>query len=171
MRKRNDRIFVHLDKEEHQHLSKLVKRSKLSQEAYIRHLINGVVPIDAPPPDLRIVIGARRPMTQREIEFLFPLFEEVYLSALAVNRRLNEKVELFIMNDMDVNACAIGRRTIAVTRGLIDTMDEDEIKGVLAHEFGHISYGDTKALLLQNIGNGLFAILVWIFNLEPVLIV
>jgi hypothetical protein len=40
-----------LNKDEHQRLCKLVKKSGLSQEAYIRHLISGVVPNDAPPPD------------------------------------------------------------------------------------------------------------------------
>lgn len=32
-------------------LDKRVKKSRLSREAYLRHLINGVVPRDAPPPD------------------------------------------------------------------------------------------------------------------------
>jgi predicted DNA-binding protein len=51
MRNRNNRVQVRLNKDEHQRLCKLVKKSGLSQEAYIRHLINGVVPNDAPPPD------------------------------------------------------------------------------------------------------------------------
>lgn len=51
MRKRNIQVITRLNKNEHQRLKKLVKKSGLSQEAYIRHLINGVVPRDAPPPD------------------------------------------------------------------------------------------------------------------------
>ena len=51
MRKRNIQIIIRLDKDEHRRLCKLVKKSGLSQEAYIRHLIDGVVPNDAPPPD------------------------------------------------------------------------------------------------------------------------
>lgn len=51
MRNRNNRVQVRLNKDEHQRLCKLVKKSGLSQEAYIRHLISGVVPNDAPPPD------------------------------------------------------------------------------------------------------------------------
>lgn len=51
MRKRNIQIIIRLDKDEHQRLCKLVKKSGLSQEAYLRHLIDGVVPNDAPPPD------------------------------------------------------------------------------------------------------------------------
>lgn len=51
MRKRNIQIIIRLDKDEHRRLCKLVKKSGLSQEAYIRHLIDGVIPNDAPPPD------------------------------------------------------------------------------------------------------------------------
>lgn len=51
MRKRNIQIITRLNKEEHQNLQKCVKKSGMSQEAYVRHLINGLVPTDAPPPD------------------------------------------------------------------------------------------------------------------------
>ena len=51
MRKRNIQIITRLDEEENKRFKKLVKKAGLSQEAYIRHLINGLVPTDAPPPD------------------------------------------------------------------------------------------------------------------------
>jgi hypothetical protein len=51
MRKRNIQIITRLDKDEQQQFQKRVKKSGLSQEAYVRHLINGLIPTDAPPPD------------------------------------------------------------------------------------------------------------------------
>jgi hypothetical protein len=51
MRKRNIQIITRLDKDEQQQFQKRVKKSGLSQEAYVRHLINGLLPTDAPPPD------------------------------------------------------------------------------------------------------------------------
>ncbi|WP_416325181.1 plasmid mobilization protein [[Eubacterium] hominis] len=51
MRKRNIAIITRLNRREQQHLKNLVKKSGLSQEAYIRHLINGVVPVEAPSAD------------------------------------------------------------------------------------------------------------------------
>lgn len=48
---RNIEIKVRLNKKEAEALTKRVKRSGLSREAYIRQLINGFVPRDAPPPD------------------------------------------------------------------------------------------------------------------------
>ena len=51
MRKRNVHIQCWLDKKEAETLQKRVKKSGLSREAYLRHLVNGLVPQDAPPPD------------------------------------------------------------------------------------------------------------------------
>lgn len=51
MRKRNIRVQLWLNRKETETLDKKVKRSGLSREAYLRHLINGLVPRDAPPPD------------------------------------------------------------------------------------------------------------------------
>lgn len=51
MRKRNVHIQVWLSKKEAETFAKKVKRSGLNSSAYLRHLINGVVPRDAPPPD------------------------------------------------------------------------------------------------------------------------
>lgn len=51
MRKRNIQIITRLDKEEHQRLKKFVKKAGMSQEAYVRHVLNGLVPTELPPPD------------------------------------------------------------------------------------------------------------------------
>ena len=51
MNNRNIEIKVRLNRKEAEALDKKVRRSGLSREAYLRHLIDGVVPQDAPPPD------------------------------------------------------------------------------------------------------------------------
>lgn len=51
MRKRNVHIQFWLDKKEAEAFQKKVKRSGLSREAYLRHLVNGLEPQDALPPD------------------------------------------------------------------------------------------------------------------------
>jgi len=50
MRKRNVPIMFRLNRKEAEALDKKVKKSGISREAYLRHLITGVVPKDAPPP-------------------------------------------------------------------------------------------------------------------------
>lgn len=51
MRKRNIAILFRLNRKEAEALNKRVKKSGLSREAYLRQLINGLVPKNAPPPD------------------------------------------------------------------------------------------------------------------------
>ncbi len=57
------------------------------------------------------------------------------------------KPKLYIVNMTVPNAFATGRNpengVIAVTSGLINTLNEDEIEGVLAHEMAHIKNRDT----------------------------
>lgn len=51
VRKRNVAILFRLNRKEAESLDKKVKKSGLSREAYLRQLIQGLVPKDAPPPD------------------------------------------------------------------------------------------------------------------------
>lgn len=51
MRSRNVKIQVWLSKKEAEDLRKKAKHSRLSAAAYLRHLINDLVPQEAPPPD------------------------------------------------------------------------------------------------------------------------
>lgn len=51
MRKRNIAVLLRLNRKEAEMLNKKVKKSGLSREAYLRQLISGIVPRDAPPPD------------------------------------------------------------------------------------------------------------------------
>lgn len=56
------------------------------------------------------------------------------------------KPKLYIVEMPILNAFATGRNSkhsaVAVTRGLINNLDNDEIEGVLAHELGHIKNRD-----------------------------
>ena len=51
MRKRNIAIMFRLNRKEAETLNKKVKKSGLNREAYLRQVITGIVPRDAPPPD------------------------------------------------------------------------------------------------------------------------
>ncbi len=108
---------------------------------------------------LRLTNHARRLETNREIDYLVPLYEEVYSEAKEQYPYL-PKIKVYTIDSLVVNAFAIGRHTIAVTRGAMETFSEDELKAVIAHEIGHILYGHTIALLLNIIGNGIFSVFV-----------
>lgn len=56
--------------------------------------------------------------------------------------------EVYIVPDADPNAFATGRgpgrSSIAVTRGLLDALDREELQGVVAHEMSHIRNLDVR---------------------------
>lgn len=60
--------------------------------------------------------------------------------------------KLWIVPDEDLNAFATGRdprsASIAVTEGLLESLDRDELQAVLAHEFAHIARYDTRLMTL-----------------------
>lgn len=108
---------------------------------------------------LRLINGVRSLETRREKEYLIPLFEDIYEDVKEKYPYLQD-IEICIIDNLTINAFALGKHTIAVTRGAIETFTEDELKGIILHEFGHIIHGDTKAILLNLIGNGFFSIFI-----------
>ena len=49
-----------------------------------------------------------------------------------------------------------GQYVIAVTRGLVDTLDDDEVEAVLAHELTHIRNRDAQLMVIAIIFAGIF---------------
>lgn len=113
---------------------------------------------------LRLLNNVRPLETSKEKEYILPLFEEVYEQAKSRNKYLN-KIEICVIDNMTVNAIAIGKHTIAVTKGAMQTFTEDELKAVMAHEVAHIVHEDTTARLYAIIGNGIFTIILFIYKL------
>ncbi len=86
------------------------------------------------------------------------LVETVY--RLARNAGISRMPEVGIYFSPEVNAFATGptrnRSLVAVSSGLLETMDEDEIEGVLSHEVSHIANGDMVTMtLLQGVINAI----------------
>jgi len=109
---------------------------------------------------LRFVNRVRKLETKREKNYLIPLFDDVYAEATKIYPDIKENIEMCIIDAAYINAFALGQNTVAVTKGAINSLSEDELKGFIAHELGHIYHGDTKALLLTTIGNGIFALFI-----------
>lgn len=71
---------------------------------------------------------------------------------LAKAAGLNGMPEVGIYHSPDVNAFATGmsrnNSLVAVSSGLLNTMTDDEVEGVLAHEISHIANGDMVTMAL-----------------------
>lgn len=119
---------------------------------------------------LRLIQGIKPIQTEQDREYLEPIFEEIYTEAIKFTPELNSDIQLYISESMTVNAFAVGRKTIAVTRGAMYAFTTDELKGVLSHEFGHIANGDTKALLINVVGNGFFSLIIFVLRFIMLLI-
>lgn len=101
----------------------------------------------------RIVVGVRPLRLKSEKERLLPLFKEVYLKAYSTNPNISKRIKLFIKEDMTVNAFAFGRCTMVITRGSIELLNDECLKGLMAHEFGHFASKHTEAVLLFTVAN------------------
>ncbi len=91
-------------------------------------------------------ITGAQPVTRQEEPRLYNLLEN-----LCISRGITMPT-LRVADDEALNAFATGlnekQYSITVTRGLIDTLDDAEIEGVLGHELTHIRNGDVRMLVI-----------------------
>ncbi len=103
---------------------------------------------------IRRATGAKS-VTRQEAPELYNTLENLCVSRGIVMPRLE------IIETPALNAYAAGLRdgdyVVAVTRGLLDTLDEPEIEAVLAHELTHIRNRDTQMMVIAVIFAGVFA--------------
>ena len=87
-----------------------------------------------------------RRMSKREAEVLEPLLKEV-LDGYEDNKMQRiKRINLRIQDDIDSNAYASGKNTIVLTSGFFREYRwrADVIKGVIAHELGHLHHKDLR---------------------------
>lgn len=60
--------------------------------------------------------------------------------------------KVYIMDDPGLNAFATGRdpahASVAITTGLLNTLDDTEVQGVMAHELGHVKNYDIRVSMV-----------------------
>jgi len=79
----------------------------------------------------------RKPLLAEEKK-LQPAMDEL-LAKAGSQRRVRVRIDA----TRELNACAVGHHTIAITDRLLDGLSPAELRGVLAHELGHLLSGDT----------------------------
>jgi heat shock protein HtpX len=102
------------------------------------------------------VSGARR-VTHDEEPQLYNVVEEMTIAA-----GLPQVPAVFVLDESSPNALATGRdpqhASIAVTRGLMERLDREELQGVVAHEMAHIRNYDIRFETLVGILVGMIAL-------------
>ena len=58
-----------------------------------------------------------------------------------------QKMSFKVYQSKDVNAWAMANGCIRVYSGLMDMMNDDEVRGVVAHEIGHVALGHSKTAM------------------------
>ena len=74
---------------------------------------------------------------------------------LSVAATLGYTPKLYIMETDELNAFAAGwcekNALVGITRGLLNNLNREEVKAVMAHEIGHIIHGDSRLTLYVGI--------------------
>ncbi len=85
-----------------------------------------------------------RRMSKREAEVLEPLLDQVMFSYKEKTSSRIKRVKLRIEDNTDSNAYAFGKNNIVLTSGFFREYQyrSDAIKGVMAHELGHLHHHD-----------------------------
>jgi heat shock protein HtpX len=78
---------------------------------------------------------------------------------------LNKMPDIYIMDDPALNAFATGRdpkrATVAVTSGLLQKLNRDELQGVVGHEMAHVKNRDVLLMAMCAVLLGTIVVLAW----------
>jgi heat shock protein HtpX len=103
-----------------------------------------------------LAMADAKPITKEEAPQLFNVAEEMSIAAGV------PLPKLMVMETDALNAFATGtsttNATIVVTRGLLATLNRDELQGVIGHEMGHIANLDTRYMTIVGVTVGLIAL-------------
>jgi heat shock protein HtpX len=91
---------------------------------------------------------------------LYNIVEEMKIAS-----GLEKTPDIYIIDDSALNAFATGRNpdraAVAITSGLLQKLNRDELQGVIGHEIAHIKNRDVLLMALSSILLGTIVILAW----------
>src|SRR5512136_1277078 len=78
---------------------------------------------------------------------------------------LSKMPDVYIIDDPALNAFATGRdpehAAVAVTSGLLQKLNRDELQGVIAHEMSHVKNRDVLLMVMAGVMLGTIVMLAW----------
>jgi len=101
--------------------------------------------------------GAKGPIKKADNAYVFRMVENLCITAGM------QMPKIYIINDPAPNAFATGRKpelaSIALTTGIIDMLENEELEGVIAHELSHVKNYDIRLMMLVVILVGTVALM------------
>jgi heat shock protein HtpX len=109
---------------------------------------------------IALAMSGARPVTREQAPRLYAITERLCAQAnLPLSR-------LYVIPEAAPNAFATGRNpskaAVAVTAGLMELMEDDEIEGVIAHELGHVKNYD---ILTASVAATLAGAITWLAHM------
>ena len=108
---------------------------------------------------LLAVSGARK-ISQEDHPRLYNVVEEMKVAS-----GLEKMPDIYIIDDPTLNAFATGRdpnhAAVAITSGLLQKLNRDELQGVIGHEISHVKNRDAMLMALAAVLLGTIVILAW----------
>ena len=101
-----------------------------------------------------------RKVSKQDFPQLYNVVEEMTIAS-----GLPKIPDVYVIDDPSLNAFATGRNpekaSVAVTSGLLQKLNRDELQGVIAHEIGHVKNRDTFLMAIGGIMLGAIVILAY----------
>ncbi len=105
-----------------------------------------------------LTLAGARKIEKKDLPVLYNVVEEMTIAS-----GLAKVPAVYIVDDRAPNAFATGRdldhAAVAVTTGLLQVCNRDELQGVVAHEMGHIKNRDTLLMLMAGVMVGTIVLL------------
>src|SRR3989304_313793 len=106
--------------------------------------------------------GARK-ITRDDYPRLYNVVEEMKIAS-----GLPKVPDIYIIDDPALNAFATGRNpdkaSVAITSGLLQKLNRDELQGVIGHEISHIRNRDVLLMAICSVMLGTIVMLAWYFS-------
>lgn len=106
---------------------------------------------------IALSISGAQKLNRKSNEPLFRIVENLTITAGL------PMPEIYIISDDAPNAFATGRdpkhASLAVTTGLLDILDKNELEGVIAHELSHVGNYDTRLMMIVVVLVGVITLL------------
>ncbi len=102
-------------------------------------------------------VSRAQPVTKETAPFIVHMLENIAITAGL------PMPKVYVINDPAINAFATGRdpkhASVAVTTGAIESLENEELEGVLAHELSHVGNYDIRVMTVVVILGGIISIL------------